>query len=43
MVMVMFGTNKVHGKDRATFGTTVVFVGLVQVDPDDVVRFSRET
>jgi hypothetical protein len=43
MVVIFFRTNKVHGVNGTTFGATVVFVRLVQVDPDNVVRFSRET
>jgi hypothetical protein len=43
VVVIVFRTNKVHGEDGTTLRTTVVFVRLVQVDPDNIVGFSRET
>lgn len=43
MVVIFFRTNKVHGENGTTFGTTIVFVRLVQVDPDNIVRFNGET
>ena len=37
MVASIFMTDKVHLVDRATLWTTIMFVGLVQRDPNGIV------
>lgn len=43
VVVSIFRANEIHNIHGTTFRAAVVFVGLVQVDPNGFVRFSRET
>lgn len=43
MVVGIFRTDKVHLVYRAAFRAAVEFVGLVQSEPDSVVRFGGVT
>lgn len=43
MVVILFGTNEIHLENGTTLGTTIVFVRLVQVDPNNIMRFNGET
>lgn len=41
VVVSVLGANKVHLVDGTALGATVVLVGLVEGDPDGVVRLGR--
>lgn len=43
VVMGVLRANKVHLENGTTLWATIVFVRLVQRDPDGVMGFSRET